>query len=62
LACARRKETAPLGIYQITALPPVDHREPQYRIKSLAEHHERRALEFELRVVERPLEKRSVTA
>jgi hypothetical protein len=40
-----------LGVYQIVALLPVEHGEPQYRIKSVTEAHERRASEFDLRVI-----------
>jgi hypothetical protein len=38
-----------LGVYQIVALLPVEHGEPQYSIKSLADAHHRCVLEFELR-------------
>jgi hypothetical protein len=40
-----------LGVYQIVALLPIEHGEPQYRIKSVTEAHERRASEFDLRVI-----------
>jgi hypothetical protein len=49
LAPPLRRHT--LGVYQIIALLPIEHGEPQYRVKSLAEAHERCALEFELRAV-----------
>jgi hypothetical protein len=38
-----------LGVYQIIALLPIEYGEPQYRIKSMSEAHERRAFEHELR-------------
>jgi hypothetical protein len=43
-----------VGIYQIIALLPVEHGVPQYRIKSMTEAHERRAMERELRAVGDP--------
>jgi hypothetical protein len=43
-----------LGVYQIIALLPIEHGEPQYRIKSVTEAHERRAFEHELRAVGGP--------
>jgi hypothetical protein len=48
VACSRRHV---LGVYQIVALLPVEHGEPQYRIKSLTEAHAWRAVESELRAV-----------
>jgi hypothetical protein len=40
------------GVYRIVALLPVEAGMPQYRIKSLSEAHERRALESELRALD----------
>jgi hypothetical protein len=43
-----------LGVYQIVALLPIEQGEPQYRIKSVTEAHERRAFEHELRAAGGP--------
>ena len=44
----KEQHLKPLGLFEIVRIMPTEHGERQYRIRSLADGHERMALEAEL--------------